>query len=161
MPSNVNASGGDGLELVVTGGERVAEVAARLKAAGNGGLRRQLAREMRVGARPLVAVARAEARDSLPRRGGLAETVAGGRFAISVRTTAAAAAVSVVGKSRFDLRAMNRGRLRHPVYGDRSRWVSQSITPHWFDGPPMQEAAQRLRPVLLKAIDDVAREVER
>ena len=158
---NANASGGDGIELVVTGGDRVAEVALRLREAGNGGLRRELARAMRAGARPLVAVARDEARETLPRRGGLADQVAAGRFSVSVRTSARGAGVRIIGQSPFDLSAMNRGRLRHPVFGNRSRWVTQSIRPHWFDGERMQSAAQAIRPALLRAVDDVARQVER
>lgn len=36
---------------------------------------------------------------------------------------------------RIDLRALNEGRLRHPLFGDRRYWYQQQVAPGWFDRP--------------------------
>lgn len=100
-------------------------------------LSREIPKRMRKVAVPMVADIRAEAR-TLPERGGFAEYIAGSRITIQTRTSVQRAGVSVVGlRSKsggfVDLRAVNRGRLRHPVFGDRDRWRTQQIRPGFWD----------------------------
>ena len=45
-------------------------------------------------------------------------------------------------------RHMNRGRWRHPVFGNRDVWVEQTFTPGWFDKP-----VREYRPKVRAAIE--------
>lgn len=99
---------------------------------------------------------------SLPSRGGLASLM---MAKVSLRTTAKSgkyAGVYIIAKHKeYDLRRMNAGRLRHPVFGDRRVWVQQTagVIPGFLD-----EAFKRDKPELARAIskvmDDIARRVE-
>lgn len=89
---------------------------------------------------------------SLPSRGGLATLV----MAKASLTTGAKAGkwagVSIKARHKsYDLRRLNQGRLRHPVFGNRRVWVQQTagVNPGFLD-----EAFKKNR-------DDVARSVSR
>jgi hypothetical protein len=45
-------------------------------------------------------------------------------------------------------RHMNRGKWRHPVFGNRDVWVEQTFTPGWFDKPVREH-----RPAVREAIE--------
>jgi len=59
------------------------------------------------------------------------------------------------GKDR-DLASLNRGRLRHPLYGNRKHWYDQQVSPGWWD-EPLLESAPQAREEIVKALDDVAK----
>lgn len=142
------------MDLRVTGAESLAHLARDLKAVGEKDLRRELFRGIQRAAKPLKAAARQAALDELPAAGGLAERVAGSKF--SVRTRAGRdPSVRVVGAGDLDLRSLNRGRLRHPVYGHRSRWVDQAVPPGWFDNAMERTADGAVRDEVLHAIEVV------
>lgn len=153
-----SSSGGEGINITVTGAHRLEGLAKRLKEAGDRGLKLELTRSLRLAARPLTEAARQGALDTLPHKHGLASEVAGGRFAVQIRTSGKTVGVRFVANSHHDVRAMNRGILRHPVWGHRDRWVTQRIRPHWFD-VPVERAAQQVRPLLLEAMDRVAKQI--
>lgn len=144
-----------GIDISVSGADRLASLGAALRAAGDKDLRRELLKAMQRSAKPLKAAAREAAATRLPRRGGLAERVAGSRFSAKTRTAGKNAGVRIVGASDLDLRSMDRGRLRHPVYGHR-RWVNQQIPAGWFSDA-LEERAPAVRVELVKAIDEVAK----
>ena len=142
------------------GADQLRVVAQRLKAAGGGGgLRRDLLRGIKTAANPVLDDVRASASAELPKAGGLAERVAGSKFTVQVRTGAKTAGVRIRGQSGWNIGRMNRGILRHPVFGNRDVWVEQSITPGWFDHP-IQARAEPIRLAVVAVIDDVARRLE-
>lgn len=124
---------------VVNGSAELAALAARLKVAGEVGIRREMVSGLRAAAKPLIPVARAAALARLPKRGGLAERVATTGMGTSVRTSARSARVQVfardVKSGAHDVRATNKGYVRHPVFGDRENWVKQDIprAKGWWD----------------------------
>jgi hypothetical protein len=149
------------IDLEVRGGDDFLRASKALKAAGQFGLRRELHKQMRRGARPLIPLARAEARRVLPRAGGLAEQVAKAPMRVQVRTGAQTAGVRVVvGKDRSGARMANRGLIRHPVFGNRDRWVDQRVPPDWFDGA-MRRNAPTVRPHILRAVQNVLTDIAR
>lgn len=149
----------EGVSITIVGAHRLDELAKNLKEAGGSrGLKLELNRALRRASLPLTRAARAGARDTLPRKGGLAAEVAGGRFSVQIRTTGKQVGLRFVAKSQHDIAAMDRGRLRHPVFGHRDRWVTQRIRPHWFD-VPVERAAEHVRPLLLEAMDKVAKQI--
>lgn len=106
-------------------------LAARLKAAGMVGVRREMVAGLRRAAKPLIPDMRESARQSLPRAGGLNETVAQQPIRTSVRTGARTAGVSI----RAQWTRTDRGSWRHPVFGNRDAWVTQTYRPadQWYE----------------------------
>lgn len=78
---------------------------------------------------PMIKAIRANAVATLPRAGGLGRVIAASRFTVSPIRGKGLAGVRVA-TDDHDPR-IDKGRLRHPVYG-RGRWVVQSVTAGWF-----------------------------
>lgn len=98
---------------------------------------------------------------SLPSRGGLAALVHARTSLTASAVAGRNAGVRINARSRsYDLRQMNAGRLRHPVFG-RGPWVEQTagVNPGFLD-----EAFEKDKPTITRGIqrvlDDVARKVE-
>ena len=102
----------------------------------------------------LIAAARAGA-GMLPSRGGLAARVAGARYTVDeVRSAGGSAGIQLTVAADLDVDALDRGTLRHPVYGNRSRWVTQRVPARWLTDAV--EDAARDGAVLDQLADDVA-----
>jgi hypothetical protein len=143
-------------DFEVRGSADLKRVAREIKAAGDGRLRREMLRGIRDAVKPGIPAIRESAASTLPKRGGLADRVASQPF--SVRTSLAAGKVSVVGKGMKELKDIDAGRVRHPVYGDRSRWAQQAVTPGFFT-KPLERRAPSIRAGVLRAVSDVARKI--
>lgn len=156
-------AGSDHLSLTITEtGLPMATLVRNLQAAGaRGGLKREINAALVAAGVPLAQFARRGARETLPKRGGLAAFVAGSRFDTGVRVVGQDVVLRLTATNgRHDLQAMNRGRLRHPVYGNRKVWVNQRCAPHWFDRyEPLGEAAARA--LLVRAADKIANQITR
>lgn len=145
----------------VRGADDFLRLSKALKAAGRTELRKELSNSMKRTARPLIAKTRQSALQRLPQRGGLAAQVAKEPQRVQVRTGARTAGVRiVVGKRNGGARGANQGRIRHPVFGNRRVWVSQSVPPGWFDDP-IRDSAPAVRRDLERAIETVAEQVVR
>ena len=91
------------------------EMSAKLKRAGDGDLRKQLHKEVREGAKPVLPAVRRSAGSRFPARGGLAAHMAkGSRYRAVVKTGAATAGVSIRA-NKVDPRSDTQGRVAHPV----------------------------------------------
>lgn len=145
-------------DFEVRGSHDLAVLAQRLKAAGNGELRRQLLRSIRGSARKAIPDIRQSALETLPKRGGLAARIADQAYGVQTRLGGSSASVRLAGKGMKELRDIDAGRLRHPVYGDRGRWVTQSVTPGFFSNP-IERRAPRIRRDIQNAMGDIARKV--
>ncbi len=134
-------------------GDALKALQRKLKALDAKDWRRELNKGLREGAKPLVQDARDAARDYLPRAGGFNELVASRVTSISV--TQGGVRIRVKG---MDARSANRGRLRHPVFGNKENWVNQSIPPNYFTDR-MRREAPKVRPDLIKAMDRIAEKI--
>lgn len=145
------------VDIRVIGVDELAEVGRRLKETGDKELRRDLLRGMNRATKPVKAKVKAAALRDLPRRGGLNRVVASARISTRTRTSGNNPAVFLTGKkSGHDLRAIDRGRLRHPVFGNREVWVSQDVKPGWWSRTVAAEADEVGREVR-RTLDEVAR----
>ena len=91
------------------------EMSAKLKRAGAGDLRKQLHKEMKEAAKPLLPAVRRSAAARFPTQGGLNRHMArGARYRTVARTGAATAGVSIRA-NKTDPRTDTRGRIAHPV----------------------------------------------
>lgn len=99
---------------------------------------------------------------SLPSRGGLAALV---MAKASLTTSAVAgrnAGVRIKARHRsYDLKRLNEGRLRHPVFGNRGVWVEQTagINPGFFDDS-FEKSKPEIARGVRRVLDDIARKVE-
>ena len=150
---------------VVLGGNgprQLAEVAARLKAAGPAGKRldRQMRKALREAAQPVKDAIPEGAGLDLPQRGGLAARVASELgMSVSVRPGGASPTVKIRAKHSYDIRRMERdGRLRHPTYGHRP-WVAQSVRAGWLERAAQAKAPEARRNVEA-VLEDFARQIE-
>ena len=168
MPQSVQILG-TGQLLTLTG---------RLRAAGGARLRAHMARRVRRAAEPLQRDLQQAIRTvNLPGsgrsgRGGpspttrpLRATLAGG-VRISVRTTTRPGARVWMDKARLpaDVRNMpwviEQGRVRHPVFGNRRRWSTQSARPTGWWSRTVQAGLPRMRAEVARVADDVRRDLE-
>lgn len=138
----------------------------QLKAAGKVGLRKNIAKGVKVGTAPAAAAIRTYLRTEMPKGGGLNEWLASARITTSVLTGPKSAGVVLRdNKSGHDLKAINRtGKVRHPtrsgpnwMYENRQIWRDTVVDAKWwehvlegFDAP--------VRAALIEAMNATARE---
>lgn len=147
-------------DLSVRGAEDFLALSKRMKAAGQGELRKELNKGLREAVKPLIPQTRAAARSRLPQRGGLAALVAKEPQRVQVRTGAGTAGVRlVVGQKGGGARAADQGAIRHPVFG-RPTFVTQQVRPGWFTETAEGEFDQ-IRDGVLDVLDDFIRKVAR
>lgn len=133
--------------------------ASRLPQGGGRGARRT--RKVKTGATLTNAVSGKTHAVKIVRKGGmkasesLAKRAAGAT--ISVKGTAGRnpkvtiTARTKAGKS-IDLKALDAGNVRHPIFGNRRKWVSQTVTPNTFsDG--VESNLDGVRDEILRALD--------
>lgn len=138
-------SGSESFSITVDDGGSLLRVAAALGRAGEE-FRRGANREMRRAGEPAVNAAHARARAILPHAGGLGGRVSRATITVTVSETGDTVrlTIAVHGSSP----SIDRGRVRHPVYGHRDRWVWQNVPPGWFT-VPMHDTEQDMRRRLL------------
>ncbi|MFF1650131.1 hypothetical protein [Streptomyces sp. NPDC058240] len=84
---------------------------------------------------------------------------------ISVRVSGNPGARVWVDKGQLppDLRRMpqviNEGRIRHPVFGNRRRWVTQTAPPLWWD-KTVRTHRSRMEREMARVLDDVRRRLD-
>lgn len=141
------------------GSYQLEELARRLREAGNKDLTRELLRGINRSLKPAKAAVKAAALRDLPQGGGLNRFVASSRIGSRTRTRGRNPAVFLTGKkSGHDLRAIDRGRVRHPVFGNRDAWVTQQVEPGWWSRT-LSEQAPAIRREVIRAMDEVAEKV--
>ncbi|KAA6211775.1 hypothetical protein [Streptomyces filamentosus] len=160
----------------ITGTGQLIDLSRRLRAAGGPRLRANFARRIRRAAEPMHADLQSAIRNVNitpgrgPRTGGPSPTTRPLRatiaeaIRISVRTGANPGARVWVDKSLLpsDLRNMasviNEGRIRHPVYGNRRKWVTQWASPPWWD-TTVNRHTPRMRAEVERVLGDVRRTI--
>ncbi|MFE2046358.1 hypothetical protein ACFXAZ_36650 [Streptomyces sp. NPDC059477] len=175
MPSSV--------QILGTG--QLITLSRRLRAAGGPRLRQNMARRIRRAAeplkgdlqrairtQPLVSEGRKRNRRGVIPRGGpsptrrpLRATLAGG-VRISVRQGASPGARVWMDRAALppDIRNMpwviNTGRVRHPVFGNRSRWATQWARPAGWWTRTVQAGTPRMQAEVERILADVRRDLE-
>lgn len=147
-------------DFTVRGSRELGTLARRLKEAGDGKLRSELLRSIRAAAKPAIPDIEASALANLPRRGGLAARVAAQAFAVRTSLTGTGGRVSLVGRGMKELRDIDSGRLRHPLFGNRDVWIQQDVKPGFFTDP-IEAKAPDIRTGIERAINRVAGEIGR
>lgn len=146
-------------DLAIVGADKFQKVARELKKAGDKGLSKELYSAINRATKPLRAEAKKSAAQKLPKAGGLNKRVSRTRMSTR-RRGGKNPGVRIVATGMEQLAMMDKGHVRHPVWGNRGRWVNQPIpdAEGWFT-QPMEEGAPIVRREIVDAIDKVAKQL--
>ena len=150
-------------DVEIVGRAQFVAVARKLSAMGKegGGLRRELNKQLNTAVEPLSQAVITHLGEYLP--SGYAPVLAStltvraalsSGTAIGLRLTAKAKGVT---RNR-QIRVINNGVLRHPVYGDRDVWVNQHVKPGFWD-EPLTAAKDIPKEKLQEAVRNVIRRI--
>ena len=142
--------------IEIRGAEQFGKLAKELKEAGDKDLKRELYKAVGKATRPLISAARKSATEQLPRRGGLNKRVAQSRFSTNKRQSG----VRVTARNAYSLRQIDRGIVRHPVYGNTEVWVNQPVNSGWWS-EPLEAGAPTARRAIQEAMDEIAKKLDR
>jgi hypothetical protein len=144
----------------IRGSRQLKALGLRLKDASvDGKLRRDMLAGIRAAASEAIPDVRESARSTLPRRGGLAERVAEQPYVVRTSLVGKSGGrVSIQGKGMKELRDIDAGRVRHPVYGNRGVWVQQKVTPGFFS-TPIKKKAPKVRARISFVMAETARRI--
>ena len=124
-----------------------------------------LRKRIREAGKPLAEAVAQDGPEGLPASGGLADWLRGARPTLSQTATRLAVKLTGLPGARTgkasDLGAINRGRLRHPVYarpGRRAGWANQAVQAGTYDRAIEKHAAEAL-PRIEQVVADVMREL--
>jgi hypothetical protein len=142
-------------DFEIRGVEQLAALSKRLKAIGDKELTREFSRSVTAAMKPLMQELRSSARSTLPSSGGLADKVARSKIRTVRR---ASSGVRVTANNPYGIKQMDEGRVRHPVFGNRSNWAVQSVRPGWWTRPT-EKVGPEVRQALQEAMEAIARKV--
>lgn len=159
------STGGGGFQVV--GSQDFHELATRLKNAEKP-VRLAVNKGLRKVAKPLGEEMLRNGAEAMPKGGGLSDRVKKTRVTLGMLRggTGASARVELRLKSRegYDLPALDKGNLRHPVFNKRNRmtgkkvWVGQSVPAGEFT-KPFEEAAPKVRDELALQIQSALEQI--
>jgi len=148
------------VEIKVTGAEQFRDIARTLRGISKSkALRNELARAINKATKPLKTSVKRSARARLPWQGGLGRKVARAKMATKVKLAGETANVSIVAIHKYDLEAIDRGRVRHPTFGHHP-WVIQLVQPGYWTRP-LVEGSPGVRREIVGAIETIAKKIER
>ncbi|WP_029289136.1 hypothetical protein [Cellulomonas sp. HZM] len=152
-----------GEDFAVQGREELARLGTRLRAVADQdaakGIQNALRREVREITKSTRTNIKKSALARLPSRGGLnrwAASTPGATTTLHGRSTAVKIAMR---KRGHDIAALNRGKVRHPLFGQRTTWLEQDITEGFFTDVLTAEAPdiqRRILAAIRKAAQDAA-----
>ena len=117
---------------------------------------RSLRKRLREAGKPLAQGLVEDGPEGLPSSGGLADWLRQAKGTVSMTQSRLEIKLSRGGS--HDLGAINRGRLRHPLYGNRRVWVEQSVEAGTYD-KAFDKHAEDALPVIERVLDDIMREI--
>lgn len=127
--------------------EAVARRMAQVAGSGSGGLRQRSATALDDSTGGLRRAVESEARNTLPKRGGLAARVARSRYRTR-RRISRDPRVAFEATNDYDIRRIDAGTVRHPVFGRPDiAWVTQPVRRGFFTRP-----TERQEPVSRRAL---------
>lgn len=146
------------IDIKIQGSHDLAALNRALKEIADKELKRQLRESARSAAKDTEPVFVAAAMQALPKGGGLNVWVAG-RLRATVLMRSAGVRVALRRRGA-DIRALNRGRIRHPTYGHRP-WVTQSGPSGWLDRAAAGPAADIARRKFVAAVATLQKRIPR
>lgn len=150
----------DRIDVRIEGAERLAIVAGAIQRQVPE-LRKDLLRGLRAAAKPTVKDIKETARVTLPKRGGLNDWVAKSSIGLRTRTSGENSGIRIEGrKTGHDVKSLDAGRLRHPLFGNRKRWFQQDIRPGFFS-QTITRHDEEIRTEIYRTLDQWVDELNR
>lgn len=149
-------------DVRVHGANELARVGRLVKEAGDKDLKREFFRALNSSVKPLTASVKEETPRYMPARyAALLQRDL--KVRTRRRTSQRNPALYLVGQAKRgnvsrDIRSLERGRLRHPLFGDRSHWYDQTVNAGWWTGP-LNAGADVVRRELVQALERIAAKV--
>jgi hypothetical protein len=146
------------------GAEELRELGRALKTLGDREFRKTTLRAIKAPAKRLGEEAKANAPAVLPNSGGLGDYIASTRVSVQARLSGENAQVRIRGVRRkdggmVDLDRIDRGRLRHPLFGNRKHWYTQDVPAGWWTDAMLRRADEVRREVMDVVHDAIKRAV--
>ena len=151
-------------ELRVEGADKFGKLAKALKETSDKELRKELYAGLNRSVKPLTEAVKKGTTSYFPRR--YAFELAKYLRVRARRRAGKNPAIFLVGKAKTkqgkerDLASLNRGRLRHPLFGNRRYWYDQSIPANWWDEPLLEDADQ-VREDIVNVLDEIGKRLEK
>lgn len=142
------------------GPEQLARITRQLREEANRGLQRELNKALSEATKPLRGKLADSARTTLPKRGGLADQIAASRIGTRRVPVSRGGGLRLTATNKKALRLLDRGKVRHPVFGDQENWVTQKIEPGWWSRPIL-DAGEDAQKAVQEAVGRVADRIER
>lgn len=144
-------------DFEITGTQQFVRLAKALNAQGSAGkgLKRELMAEIKDAAKPMEDEVRNHIAQYLPDR--YAPLIARGLVVRpSQKTTGASVGLKLLGyapgqRRRRQIGVIDKGTLRHPVYGNRGTWVGQKVRPGFWS-EPLERARDKPAVAIRRAI---------
>lgn len=148
------------------GADKLRELALALRKLADKELNKDFYKRLNRLVKPLKASVLGDMKSFLPNR--YAEELARDlKITTQRRTSRTSPGITMVGKAKSrsrggvrDLASLNRGRLRHPLFGSRGWWYDQPVKPGFFDEPISQDR-QMIANQVEDLLDEVAIEIAR
>lgn len=141
----------------VEGAEQLRRLALDLKAAGDVELRRELFKGLSRALKPAKPAVQRAMREKLPSGGGLAARVAETTvLKRKIKTMGRSVGAGIYGDGKLDIGSLDRGRVRHPLFGNRKHWYDTEIEPGFFTHT-LHELEPEVRAEFIAAMDRVER----
>lgn len=102
--------------------------------------------------------------ERMPARGGLRSRIAAARGGVTASLSGRNVSVSIRARTRegYALRLIDRGQVRHPVFGNQSVWVSQPVPTHAFTDAFTEgkgDATRAVNQAVQDALHDIAKDI--
>lgn len=137
----------------IEGADQLGKLSRKLRAAGDKELSRELSKALNRATKRARAGAKFNAR-RIGRRGGLARILASSTMSTKNQIdTEGTTALRIVTRGRIDIGRIDKGVVRHPVFGTK-KWVNQRVRPGWWS-EPMRLNESETRRELAAALDDL------
>lgn len=134
-----------GAEISINYGEKFRLLRIRLREADKA-MRLEFMAGVRAAVNPLKVEVPRSAKDKLPRRGGLAEKVAKSKY--GTRTKGYSVMFQAV--NPIDIRSIDEGSVRHPVFGQLNSWVEQKVESGFWSDPIHKD-----EPIVMAKLNEV------
>jgi hypothetical protein len=153
------------VELIVRQApQELAALSKALRDAGERDLRRELYAGLNRATKPMMRAARVRMLRDLPHKGGLNRRAAKARMSTQQRRSRSGdPQIHIRGRAgaqAVDLRAIDSGLIRHPVFGRDDSWVMQRITAGTWTYAMLSEAPHARREIEA-SLDDVAAKLDK
>lgn len=149
----------DLFNIVAKGKSDYKQAAARLHKVASNTMKKAIRKELVQATKPLRYAIRNEARDRLPKKGGLNKWAAKVP-SVKTRFSGVHTGVNVVMKrTGADMSALERGRARHPVFARKNRkrtWVTQDVNGGFFADTIRKDEPRLVREVnegIIRAVE--------